>query len=106
MSDDALKKALEAVSEASKDSKQLEIAQAVLIGQAIAQAMQPQQPAACQHQHREPVNVGKWIGLALAVGVGSIGLALGFLAVAIAAPCATACLIILRSMWRDYLNNH
>lgn len=104
MSDDALQKALEAVGEASKDSQQLELMKAALMGQAIAQAMQPQQPA-CQHAHKEPVNVGKWIGLALAVGVGSVGLALGFLAVAIAAPCATACLLVLRSMWRDYQKN-
>ncbi|MER5507184.1 hypothetical protein ABT052_17865 [Streptomyces sp. NPDC002766] len=97
-----LSKALSAAQEASKDSQQLELMKAVLMGQAIAQAMQPQQQPACQHPQREPVNVGKWLGIGLAVCVGSVGLALGFLAVAIAAPCATACLLVLRSMWRDY----
>ncbi|MFF4823152.1 hypothetical protein ACFY20_08955 [Streptomyces sp. NPDC001312] len=100
MNDDALQKALSAAGEAADDARQLELVKAVLTAQTIAQAMQPQQPA-CQHAHKEPANVGKWLGIGFAVCVGSVGLAVGFLAVAIAAPCATVCLLILRRIWQD-----
>jgi len=100
-----LSKALEAAAAASKDSDQLEMMRAALLGQAmgqaIAQGMQAQQPQGCQHQHKESVNVGKWLAIAAAVCVGGLGIAVGFLAVAIAAPCATVCLLVLRSVWRD-----
>ncbi|GGT85736.1 hypothetical protein [Streptomyces coeruleorubidus] len=89
--------------EAADNSQQLQIINAILQAQAIAQAIQPQQPHTCQHQHKQPANVGKWIGISCAVCVGSIGLALGFLAVAIAAVCGTTCLLVLRSMWRQYM---
>lgn len=98
---DALDKAELAAKEAAVNTAAVQIALAAVELAKTAQ-QQPQQQPACQHQHKEPVNVGQWIGLALAVCVGSVGLALGFLAVAIAAPCATACLLVLRSMWRDY----
>jgi hypothetical protein len=88
--------------EAADNSQQLQLITAILQAQTIAQAVQPQQHA-CQHAHKEAANVGKWIGIACAVCVGSIGLALGFLAVAIAAVCGTGCLLVLRSMWRQYM---
>jgi hypothetical protein len=88
--------------EAADNSQQLQLITAILQAQAIAQAVQPQQPA-CQHQRTESANVGKWIAIGCAVCVGSIGLALGALAVAIAAVCGTGCLIVLRSMWRQYV---
>jgi hypothetical protein len=88
--------------EAADNSQQLQLITAILQAQAIAQAVQPQQPA-CQHQRKESANVGKWIAIGCAVCVGSIGLALGALAVAIAAVCGTGCLIVLRSMWRQYV---
>lgn len=89
--------------EAADNSQQLQLITAFLQAQGIAQAVQPQQHA-CQHPHKEPAQVGKWIGIGCAVCIGSIGLALGFLAVAIAAVCGTGCLIVLRSMWRQYMN--
>lgn len=94
--------AAQAAVEASDNTRNLELITAILQAQAIAQAVQPQ-PHTCQHAHKEPANVGKWIGIACAVCIGSIGLALGFLAVAIAATCGTACLLVLRSMWRQYM---
>lgn len=98
-----LKQAAADVVEAADNSQQLQLITAILQAQAIAQAVQPQQAHACQHRHKEPANVGKWIAIGCAVCVGSIGLALGALAVAIAAVCGTACLIVLRSMWRQYM---
>ena len=89
--------------EAADNSQQLQLITAILQAQAIAQAVQPQQPHACQHPHKQPASVGKWVGISCAVCVGSIGLALGFIAVAIAAVCGTTCLLVLRSMWRQYM---
>ncbi|MGW4759553.1 hypothetical protein [Streptomyces chartreusis] len=101
-----VQKALDAAASASTDSQRLEMMRAALLGQAMGQAivqgMQAQQPQGCQHQHKEPVNVGKWLAIGAAVCVGGLGIAVGFLAVAIAAPCATVCLVVLRGVWRDF----
>ncbi|MFF7290684.1 hypothetical protein [Streptomyces griseorubiginosus] len=111
MSDDALTKALAAATEAAQDSKQLELMHTVLMAQAIAAAVQPQQ---CQHhdtKSQRPFDARKWWtigGLACVGGCIACALALAFamafIALAIGATCATACLLILRRMWRDYLN--
>jgi alkylation response protein AidB-like acyl-CoA dehydrogenase len=110
MNDDALKNALEAVSEASKDSKQLEIAQAVLIGQAIAQAMQPQQTTqqqVCQHhQPKDRRSAAEWLGIAAAVCVGGVGIAFASLALAILGGVAAIVVLVLRDMWRDIQKHH
>lgn len=107
MSDDALQKALAAAAEASVDSRQLELVQAVLTAQAISQAMQPQ---TCQHdhQHAKPFDARKWLtigGLAAVGGCVACALALAFamatIAVAIAACAGTGALLILRTLWRD-----
>ncbi|MFD0437028.1 hypothetical protein [Streptomyces chartreusis] len=105
MNDD-VQKALDAASAASQNSEQLEMMRAAMLGQAMGQAMaqamsQQQAQHSCQHSRREPVNVGKWLAIGGAACLGGLGLAVGFLAVAIAAPCATVCLLILRSVWRD-----
>lgn len=102
MTDNALQKAEAAVKAAETDTVAVQLALAAVELAKTAQQQASRQEV-CQHQHKEPMNVGKWIGMGLAVCVGSVGLALGFLAVAIAAPCATACLLVLRSMYRDYL---
>ncbi|MFJ6561875.1 hypothetical protein ACIQMV_18840 [Streptomyces sp. NPDC091412] len=97
-----LEKAARDAVEAADNTRQIELIAAVLQAQ---QLLNQQQPQACQHPHKEPANVGKWVGLGFAVCAGSIGLAVGFLAIAIAAPCATICVLILRSLWRDYLKH-
>lgn len=110
MSDDALTKALAAAAEASQDSKQLELMKTVLVAQAISQAIQPQQ---CQHDHRtqQPFDPRKWVtigGLAIVGGCVACALAFAFamaaIAVAIAATCATGCFLVLRSLYRDFIN--
>ncbi|MEU5247307.1 hypothetical protein AB0G81_24955 [Streptomyces asoensis] len=113
MSDDALQNALAAAAVAADDSRQLELVKAVLTAQTIAAAMQPH---TCQHDHqvpqRQPFDARKWCtvgGLVVVGGCIACGLALAFamafIAVAVAATCGTGCFIILRSMWRDYLNH-
>jgi hypothetical protein len=110
MSDDALQKALAAVAEASDDSRQLELVKAVLTAQAISQAMQPH---TCQHdqQQTKPFDARKWATIGALAAIGgciACALALAFamaaIAVAIVATCGTGCFLILRAMWRDYLN--
>lgn len=99
-----LEKATHDAVEAADNAEQLRLIAAVLQAQQLLTAQQqPQQT--CQHHHRAPVSPAKWVAIGCAVCVGSIGLALGFLAVAIAAVCSTGCLIVLRSMWREYQKN-
>ncbi|MGW2169019.1 hypothetical protein ACWC1C_00640 [Streptomyces sp. NPDC001705] len=111
MSDDALSKALAAAGQAADDSRQLELVKAVLTAQAIGQAMQPH---TCQHDHPQakPFDARKWWtigGLVVVVGCVACFLALAFamamVAVAIGGTCGTGCFLILRSLWRDYLDN-
>lgn len=98
---DALEKAEAAAREAGANTDVVRIVAAVL---ATQQAMQKQtQAQQCQHDHpKQGRSAGEWLGIGCAVCVGSIGLALGFIAVAIAACCATGCFVILRSIWADY----
>ncbi|MFJ3229790.1 hypothetical protein [Streptomyces sp. NPDC086787] len=70
---------------------------------AAQQLLGGQQPATCQHHQAPPqFDAKKW--LVIGGVVVSVGLAAALFAVAIAigATCATACLLILRSMWRDF----
>ena len=98
---DELSKAIAAAQDAAQDTKQVEWMQAVVIGQAIAQAMQAQQPAPAPVQRPE-FNPTKWLVIGgVVVSVGLVG-ALFAVAIAIGGVCATACLLVLRSMWRDY----
>ncbi|CAL9301137.1 hypothetical protein [Streptomyces sp. SudanB91_2054] len=108
MSNDALHKALVAAAEASEDSRQLELMQALV----IAQAMQSQ-PHTCQHDHPQPkpFDARKWatIGGLAAVGgcvacVLALAFAMAMVAIAIAACAATGSFLILRALWRDYAN--
>lgn len=103
MTDDALQKAIAAAGEAADDSRQLELMKAVVMAQTIAQAMQqPSQQQACQHQHKPGRSTGEWMAIGCAVCVGGIGLAFASIAIAIGAVCATACLLVLRSLWADF----
>ncbi|MEW2083493.1 hypothetical protein [Streptomyces sp. NPDC005283] len=95
---DIEKAAREAV-DAAHNSEQLALIKAVLQAQQLTQQMQ--QP--CQHQApKASPNVGKWAAIAVAGSVCAISLALSAIAVAIGAVAVTCCLIVLRSMWRDF----
>ena len=97
---DALDKAEAAVREASTDTAAVQLAIAAMELAKAAQ-QQPAQPLACQHQARTGRSAGEWLAIAAAVCVGGVGIAFASIAIAIGATCATACLIVLRSMWRD-----
>ncbi|MGW3646677.1 hypothetical protein [Streptomyces sp. NPDC000878] len=97
MSEEISDAAREAV-EAAANSRQLEMIAAVLQAQQLLNAQQ----SPCQHQAPPRFEARKWLVIGgVIVSVGLVG-ALFAVAVAIGACCATACLIVLRSMWRDF----
>lgn len=105
---DALDKAEAAAKEAETNTVAVQLALAAV---ELAKVASAQQAPACQHQApRQEFDARKWLtigGLAIVGGCVVCALALAFalasVAVAIGATCATACLIVLRSLWRDYL---
>ena len=110
---EALDKAEAAVADASRNTDVVAVAMAALeVAKLAAQNVQ-QQPQTCGHDHKQPeFNTRKWLtigGLIIIAAAVASALALAFalaaLAVAIAGTCATCCLLVLRRMWRDYLNN-
>lgn len=104
MSDPLSEAAREAV-EAADNTAQLKLIAAALHVQQLTRSQQP----VCQHQPPQAeFNAKKWwtIGcLAILGGCIACFLALAFavaaVAAAVGATCATACLLALRSMWRD-----
>lgn len=69
---------------------------------AAQQLLNQQQPTPVVQQTTQPFDAKKWLVIGgVVVSVGLVG-ALFAVAIAIGATCATACLLILRSMWRDF----
>lgn len=108
---DPLAKAEAAVTAAETNTVAVQLALAAV---ELAKAASSQQQApTCQHQApRQEFDVRKWLtigGLACIGGCVACALAFAFAvamtALAIGGVCATACLLVLRSMWRDYLKN-
>lgn len=96
---DALDKAEAAAREAAVNTAAVQIALAAV---ELAKAAQQQPaPQACQHQHHQGRSAGEWLAIGGAVCVASVGLAFASIALAIAACCATGCLLILRHLWND-----
>jgi hypothetical protein len=68
---------------------------------AAQQLLNHQQTPVAQ-QATQPFEAKKWLVIGgVVVSVGLVG-ALFAVAIAIGATCATACLLILRSLWRDF----
>lgn len=108
---EALDKAEAAAREAETNTVAVQLAFAAIELAKVASAQQ--QASACQHQapQQAQFNTRKWLtigGLAIVGGCVACFLAMAFavaaVAVAIGATCATACLIVMRSMWRDLTN--
>jgi hypothetical protein len=99
---DALAKAEAAASEAAVNTAAVQIALAAVELAKLAQAQQ--QAPACQHQAApaSQFNAKKWLVIGGTACVCSLAFALASIAIAVGACCATACLLILRSMWRDF----
>jgi hypothetical protein len=105
-----LDRAEEAAREAATNSAAVQVALAAV---ELAKLASQQQAPACQHQapQQPEFNAKKWLtigSLAIIGGCVACALALAFalaaVGIAIGATCATACLIVLRSMWRDFTN--
>lgn len=106
---DALDKAEAAVTAAERNSDVLQVAKAALELAKAAQAQQQTQHQGCQHTPQQQFDARKWLtigGLAIVGGCVACALAMAFalasIAVAIGGTCATVCLLVLRSMWRDF----
>ncbi|MGW3727321.1 hypothetical protein [Streptomyces sp. NPDC000851] len=105
-----LEKAARDAVAAADNAEQLKLIAAVLKAQQLLNAQQQNsQQELCQHPAPQPFDARKWLvigGLACAGGcvaaVMALAFALAMTAVAVGGTCATACLLILRSMWRDY----
>lgn len=104
---DALDKAEAAVTAAERNTDVLEVARAAM--ELAKLSVQQPQHQGCQHQAPKPeFDSKKWLtigGLAIGGGCVACVLAIAFamfvVAVAIGGICATACLIVLRDMWRS-----
>ncbi|MER5600539.1 hypothetical protein [Streptomyces sp. NPDC002265] len=102
-----LAKAEAAVAEAATNTDVIRLALAAV---ELAKTAQQQPQPACQHQQQaREFDTRKWLtigGLAVVGGCVACFLAAAFalvaVAVAVGGTCATACLLVLRSMWRDY----
>jgi hypothetical protein len=102
---DALRKAEDAVRDATANTDVVRIVAAVLATQQAAQQQAPAPPSA-PTTDRRPVGLYIAGGIGAAVALAFLAMAAAVLAVAVAvgAICATACVLVLRSMWRDFTN--
>ena len=96
-----LAKAEAAAAEAAVNTAAVQVALAAVELAKLANSQQ--QPPACQHQAAPAAqfNAKKWLVIGGTACVCAVAFALASIAIAIGACCATACLLILRSMWRD-----
>lgn len=97
-----IEKAARDAVDAAANSEQLVLIAALLQAQQLTHAQQAPVPPA-------PVlapsgGAAKWIGIGIGGSIFLLTVALSAMAVAISAIAVTGCLIVLRSMWRDYQN--
>jgi streptomycin 6-kinase len=97
----------EAQSAAAAAARQSDQYALVLAAVQAAQIVQQQPQHRCEHDHqpRAEFDARKWLVIGGVGTVGALAFALASIAIAVGACCATACLIVLRSMWRHYLRN-
>lgn len=69
---------------------------------AAVQAAQQDRPATCQHPTPHQGAARKWVAIGIAGTFLAVGLAVSMVAFAIGAVALTVCVIVLRSVWRDY----
>jgi hypothetical protein len=102
-----LERAEAAAAEAAENTAAVQLALAAVELAKLAQAQQ-QPGASCQHQAApaSQFDAKKWLVIGGTACVCSLAFALASIAIAIGACCATACLLILRSMWRSLTAKH
>lgn len=94
-----IEKAARDAVEAADNSEQLKLIAAVLQAQQLINAQQVATPP--NGVAKPEFDTKKWLVIGgVVVSVGLVG-ALFAVAIAIGATCATACLLILRSLWND-----
>lgn len=100
---DALDKAARDAVAAADNAEQLRLITAVLQAQQLLN-QQPQAPAPAPVAPRRPLGTYVTLAVAGAGAVTALAMAAALLAVAVAigGTCATVCLLVLRSMWRDF----
>ena len=102
---DALRKAEDAVRDAADNTDVVRIVAAVLATQqATQQQPAPAPPALSAARRPVGLYIAGGIGAAIALAFLAMAAAVLAVAVAVGAICATACLLVLRSMWRDFTN--
>lgn len=97
MNGDIEKAARDAV-EAAHNSEQLARIAALLQAQQLTQ----QQHAAPAPVQRSSGGAAKWVGIGVGGSIFLLTVAVSAVAVAISAVALTICVLVLRSMWRDY----
>jgi hypothetical protein len=102
-----LAKAEAAVTEAQTNTVAVQLALAAV--ELAKTASSQQQAPACQHQQQAPFDAKKWLTIGALACVGgcvacamALAFAVAMTAIAIGGTCATVCLLVLRSMWRDF----
>ncbi|MEU9581061.1 hypothetical protein [Streptomyces chilikensis] len=98
MSSELEKAARDAV-EAADNTRQVELIAAVLAAQQLLAQQQPAPVPAVTAQ-----STARWIALGAAGSVAAVSLALSAIAVAVGAVAVTCCLLILRGLWQQHLN--
>lgn len=97
---DALDKAAKDAVEAASNTEQLALIAALLKAQQITQ--QVQQPAPHPPVQQPSGGTGKWLAIGIGGSFLAVSLAISAVAVAVSAVALTACLLVLRSLLRDY----
>lgn len=102
-SQNPLEQAEAAAAAAAQQSDQYALVLAAVQAVQIVQQQQPQH--VCQHHHqqqRSEFDVRKWLVIGGVGSVFALAFALASIAIAVGACCATGCLLVVRSMWRDH----
>lgn len=96
-----LEKAAKDAIDAAANSEQLALIAAVLQAQELTR-QQHQQPVPPAPVAQPSGSAAKWLAIGAAGSALLIAVAVSAIAIAISAVAVTACLVVLRSMWRDY----
>ncbi|MFF9625427.1 hypothetical protein [Streptomyces griseosporeus] len=95
---DIEKAAREAV-EAADNAEMVRQIAAILAAQQLLAQQQTQAPAPAP---RQEFDAKRWLVIGGVGVIGALVLSVFAVAIAVGASCATACLLVLRSMWREY----
>lgn len=87
---------------AAQQSEHFAVVLAAIQTAELVRQAQQQQPAPQPPAQQSSGGAAKWVGIGVGASVFLLTVAVSAVAVAISAVALTACLLVLRSMWRDY----